>query len=160
MTFDSPEWRKERNCLLLAWMQEDHNAYAFILQLGEVAEVWDDLIDGDPVTPERIHGAFITALFAITGNPFFTANAGYLRPLMLAGTNAWLDSVDLERRGDNWAKVWAYALRDWYMELVPACAFLVGGYDHMRLVSLEAREFFQKETLQEFLDGHHHPISE
>ena len=152
--FDSDEWRAERDAYLLAWMQGNHHARAFVLQMGEVAEVWDDLIDGDHVPAERLHSAFITALFDITGNPFFAAHCNYLRPLMMAGMNAWLDSVDLEKQADSWSKTWAYALRDYYMELVPACAFLVGGFEHMRLVSLEARRFFQAETLEEFRDGH------
>lgn len=153
MKFDSTEWRKERDALLLAWMAGDHNARAFILQMGEVAEVWDDLVDGDDVPVERLHNAFLTALFDISGNPFFSENATYLRPLMMAGVNAWLDSVVLEKRDTGWAQTWAYALRDYYMELIPACAFLVGGFEHMRLVSLEAREFLQAETLEQFLEG-------
>jgi hypothetical protein len=72
---------------------------------------------------------------------------------MFAGLNAWLDSVELEQAEDSWSKTWAYVLRDWYAELVPACAFLVGGFEHMRLVSLEARRFLQAETLEQYLEG-------
>lgn len=151
MKFDSKEWRAERDALLLAWLNGSHDARAFILQMAEVAEVWDDLVDGDEVPRDRLHGAFVTALFDIPANPFFIRHVDYLRPLMLAGMNAWLDSTELERRDDKWAKTWAYALRDYYMELVPACAFLTGGYARMRMVSIEAREFFQAETLEQFL---------
>lgn len=151
--FDSDEWRAERDANLSAWLCGNVDAVNFILQLGEVAEVWDDLIDGDPVPPDRLHSAFITAVFDLSGNPFFNLHRDYLRPLILAGMNAWLDSVVLEAKPDSWSRTWAYALRDYYMELVPACAFLLGGYQHMRRASLEARQFFQAETLEEFLNG-------
>lgn len=153
MKFDSPEWRHERDILLLGWMQGDHHARAFILQIAEIAEVWDDLVDGDPVPQYRLNGAFITAIFDLSGNPFFRKHSDYLRPILLAGINAWLDSTKMEKATDSWSRTWAYALRDWYMELVPACAFLVGGFDHMTVVSMAARAFFQKESLQEYLDG-------
>jgi hypothetical protein len=155
MKFDSPEWRSERDAMLSAWMKGDQSAVRFILQLGDVAELWDDLIDQDKPWPaaDRVNRVFITALFELTGNRFFTENATYLRPLMFAGLNAWLDSVELEQAEDSWSKTWAYVLRDWYAELVPACAFLVGGFEHMRLVSLEARRFLQAETLEQYLEG-------
>lgn len=151
--FDSPEWRTARDSHLRAWLLGNTHAVDFILQLGEVAEVWDDLIDGDPVPPDRLHGAFVTALFELTGNPFFCQHSLYLRPLMMAGMNAWLDSVELEKREDSWSRIWAYSLRDYYMELVPACAMLVGDYNHMRRVSIEVREFFQAETPGDYLNG-------
>lgn len=154
MRFDSPEWRMNRDSHLRVWLMGDTHAMNFILQMAEVAEVWDDLIDGDEVPPDRLHGAFVTALFDITGNPFFCQHSLYLRPLMMAGINAWLDSIQLEKCSDSWSQTWAYTLRDYYMELVPACAMLVGGFDHMRTVSLEARRFFQAETLEEFLNEH------
>lgn len=153
MIFDSPEWRGDRDANLKAWLCGDTHAVNFVLQMAEVAEVWDDLIDGDEVPTDRLHGAFVTAMFDITGNPFFCQHSVYLRPLMMAGINAWLDSVELEKRKDQWSTVWAYALRDFYMELVPACALLLGGFEHMRRVSIEAREFFQAETLEEYANG-------
>jgi hypothetical protein len=154
MKFDSAKWRETRNERLLEWMRGDTDAVDFILQLAEVAEVWDDIIDRDKdFDPDRINRAFVLALLSIPSNPFYVAHGAYLRPLMMAGANAWMDSTELEKHKDGWAKVWAYALRDWYMELIPACANIIGGYAHMRDVSIVTRRFFQAETLQEYLDG-------
>lgn len=156
MTFDSPEWREKRDELLEKWLKYDHGAICFLIDIGQIAEVWDDLIDRDkPVDDEVIIDVFTRLLFDLPTNPFYAQNAAYLRPLLVAGVNAWLDSTVLEKEGTPWATTWAYALRDWYMELVPACAFLIGGFGHMRAVSLEARRFFQAETLEEYRGSAH-----
>lgn len=151
MTFDSPEWREKRDELLGEWLNYNLHARDFLIDIGQIAEVWDDLVDRDkPVDDDTINDLFVRLMFELPTNPFYAANAAYLRPLLMAGVNAWLDSTVLEKEGTPWATTWAYALRDWYMELVPACAFLIGGFEHMRRVSLEARRFFQAETLEEY----------
>lgn len=158
--FDSSEWRAERNAKLLLWMNGHQPAADFILQLGDIAELWDDLLDADKgwPLPSDANRVFVTALFHLPSNPFYRDHFGYLQPLMMAGVNAWLDSTKLEHESSSWSKTWAYALRDWYMELVPACAMLIGGFDHMRAVSLEARRFFQAETLEQYLESRNgHP---
>lgn len=151
--FDSPEWREARDLQLLRWLQGNKDALNFLLTLFNIAEVWDDIIDGDTPDSSEVHQAFMDAMFGLNSNPFYVKHVGHLQPLMLAGINAWLDSTELEKETDTWSQTWAYALRDWYMELVAACAYIVGGFDHMRRISLEARRFFQAETLEEFANG-------
>ena len=154
MIFDSPEWREKRNTLLQEWMMGNQDAVEFLLTVFQAAELWDDIIDGDT---HKAKGAVSTTMLALLvdlpANKFFYENLNTLRTGMLLGINAWKDSVMLEQRSDRWAQCWAYALRDLYMELVPLCAMLIGGYHHMRAISLPAREFFQAETLEEYLDG-------
>lgn len=153
MKFDTPEWREARDKLLLDWTKGDVAAADYLVIIFHVAEIWDDLIDRDkPVTDEQINDLFITLLFDLTGNPFFVQHAGFLRPAMLLGINAWLDSVQYEREGLPELLIRAHILRAWYMELVPLVAFLVGGYEHMRAVSSEARAFFQTEKLSQYLE--------
>lgn len=155
MTFDSPQWREKRDGLLTTWMRGNTDAVDFLLAVFRAAELWDDIIDGDfDKAQAGADHAMLSLLIDLPNNPFFLNNLTALRAGMLVGINAWQDSLVLEKRADSWAKTWAYALRDLYMELVPLCAMLVGGYHHMRNISLEAREFFQAETLQEYLDGH------
>lgn len=154
MIFDSPKWREKRDTLLREWMKGDQAAIDFLRTVFCAAELWDDIIDGDYAkAKEAVSHTMLMLLIDLPANPFYQAHQAELRTGMLLGINAWKDSVMLERRSDRWAKCWAYALRDLYMELVPLCAMLVGGYAHMREVSLPAREFFQAETLEEYLDG-------
>lgn len=153
MIFDSPEWRQARDTKLLTWMLDDNDAVDFLVTMFHIGEVWDDLIDRDkPISDEQINAGFVAALFELTANPFFQRHHHYLRPVMMSGVNGWLDSVHYEKyTSDTHWKHWAFVLRNWYMDIVPACAFLVGGFDHMRFVSLEARKFFQTESLEQYL---------
>lgn len=154
MKFDTPEWRAERDRRLLEWMNGDAQAADLLVTLFHIGEVWDDLIDKDkPVSDDQINEAFVLALFDLSGNPFFARHASFLRPIMLMGMNSWMDSVSYERSGDPHWQVWAFVLRNWYMEMVTACAFLTGGYDHMRNAGKQARAFFQTETLGEYREG-------
>jgi hypothetical protein len=152
LKFDSAEWRESRNAQLLQWMQDDKEAVDFLVTLFSIGEVWDDLIDRDkPITDEQIHQGFIMAIFDLTANPFFAEHASFLRPVMLMGANAWMDSAIYEKQGDEHWYHWSFILRGWYMEMVAMCAFLTGGYDNMRAVGLEARSFFQGETIDEYI---------
>ena len=154
MIFDSQEWRKKRDTLLQEWMMGDQAAIDFLLTVFCATELWDDIIDGDYAkAKEAVSHTMLMLLIDLPANPFYQAHQAELRTGMLLGINAWKDSVMLEQRSDSWSKTWAYALRDLYMELVPLCAMLVGGYHHMRAISLPAREFFQAETFGEYLDG-------
>lgn len=152
MKFDTPEWRDERDRLLLEWMLGTTEAVDFLVTLFHIAEVWDDLIDKDkPVSDDQINEAFVMSLFDLGENPFYARHGAFLRPVMVLGVNAWLDSVNYERHADPHWLTWAFVLRNWYMELVSACAFVVGGFAHMRKVSMEARQFFQSETLEQYM---------
>ena len=150
-TFDSDEWRLLRDEKLRLWLLGDEQAMQCLLMLFHLAELWDDVVDGqlDPaVGASRLAWG---ALCELPSNPFYQRHITFLTPVVQAGANAWMDSVQLEGRDDLHSQVWAYALRDFYMELVPLAAYLVGGFDHMRRVSLEARNFFQAETLADFI---------
>jgi hypothetical protein len=154
MTFDSPKWREQRNKLLDEWMLGNTDAIDFLLIVFNAAELWDDIQDNEfSKVREAAGDTLLTLLIDLPANKFFHENLNTLRTGMLLGVNAWKDSVILEKRSDSWSQTWAYALRDLYMELVPLCAMLVGGYVHMRSISLQAREFFQAETLEEYING-------
>ncbi len=115
--YDSADWRALRNSLLHLWINDVH-AVSFLLTIGNVAEVWDDLIDGDKeVTPDAINRTFMSVLTQLPLNPFFDKYKFQLVPLMVTGINTWQDS-DLLAKGNETDKAMAYVLRDWYVELV------------------------------------------
>lgn len=150
--YDSTEWRALRNSLLHLWVNDIH-AVNFLLTIGNVAEVWDDLIDGDKeVTPDALNRTFMSVLTQLPLNPFFDKHKFQLVPLMVTGINTWQDS-DLLAKGNETDKAMAYVLRDWYVELVMFVVYLLHGYDAMRKVSMEARKFFsQHESLQDYME--------
>lgn len=152
--FDTHDWRVERDKRLHNWMQGNTEAVDFLLTVFYAAELWDDIADGDfAKAREAVDAVMWKLLIDLPGNSFFVAWRHQLQGVMAAGINAWMDSAVLEKKQDSWSTVWAYALRDWYMELVPFCALLVGDHKHMRAVSLEARQFFQAESLEEYRHG-------
>jgi len=141
MEHDSDEWRKSRDEQLLEWVQDPH-AVAYILDLGEVIEVWDDLIDQDkPTTPDRINNTFYILAVKLPQNPFYVAYHRALIPYLEAGYNSWLDSVELEK-GDTQDKMFAYVLRFCLIEWILAVVSITRGRDKMRELSLEIRRFF------------------
>jgi len=150
MIYDSDEWRKFRNRRLRDWVL-DRNAVSFLLDIFQIAEVWDAVIDKDDIPETEVNRAFQSAIFMPT-NPFYMNNFVALQSVMVAGINAWLDSVKLEKENNMTAKAQAYVLRDWYMELINVVIHITRGYGTMRQLSLEIREFFTKhESFENYL---------
>lgn len=149
--FDTQAWRELRNRKLREWVGND-DAVQFILAFAEVCEVWDDLIDKDkPIDDDRINSVFWTLLAEMPLNPFFDRFKANLIPILSTGINAWLDANELEKRGTENDLVFAYVLRDWYMEFVSFVIMLTRGRAYMREVSMEVRRFFtHQETLDEY----------
>lgn len=148
--WDTEDWRAERNQKLTEWFLGDQDAVHCFVMISSAAEVWDDLVDGDvAVTTERISGAFTDLLLRLSGNPFFQAHYGQIAPVLAVAINAWQDAEQLGA-GTETERHWAFVLRNLGLELVPLFAWLLGGFDHMRRVSPEARRFFMHETYDEW----------
>jgi len=148
--FDSEGWRKVRNDKLLEWVGDSH-AVQFILHMGQVAEVWDDLIDRDKdFDDNHIHSAFWALLIELPLNPFFDRFKGQLIPLMTVGINTWLDS-NVMQDGDEEEQIQAYVLRRWLLELSIYVVYLTRGREYAQQHSLEIRKFFTRyETFADF----------
>ncbi|RBO54778.1 hypothetical protein DSD19_04535 [Rhodovulum sp. BSW8] len=149
--FDSEAWRRLRDEKLMEWICDEF-AVQFIVTFSDVCEVFDDLWDGDkPVTRDDLSRTLFNCLAEIPINPFFDRFKQQLVPIIITGINAWLDANALENGNRN-DRVFAYVLRDWYMELIAFVIYLTRGRDHMRRVSLDVREFFtHHETLEEYM---------
>ncbi len=150
--FDTYEWQQLRNAKLAEWLG-DANAIRFITDFSDTCELFDDLIDKDkPISDGHVVRVLFKVLTEMPLNPFFDHYKAQLIPIIVTGINAWLDANDLEHGDDN-DKVFAYVLRDWYMEFVAYIIYLVRGRDYMRAVSLDVRHFFTHyETLGEYLE--------
>lgn len=158
MQWDSKPWREVRDQHLLRWLDGDIDAVATFVMLSTISETYDDLIDGDPVSPEQVHSTFIAATVGLQFNPFYKRWESLIYGAMLAGLNAWLDSLELERREGEASRMHGFYLRNYLYEVLNVCAFAVGGFEHMRSVSMEMREFFTHETYRQW--EHRHVDSE
>jgi hypothetical protein len=150
LEFDTPEWQAVRNAKLHEWVKDPH-AVRFIIDFGDTCELFDDMIDRDkPIEDDHIVRVLFKVLTEIPLNPFFDHYKNQLIPIIVTGINAWLDSNTLENGSDN-DKVFAYVLRDWYMEFVAYVVYLTRGRDYMRDISMDIRQFFtHHETLEEY----------
>jgi len=150
LEFDTPEWQAARNEKLQEWIQDPY-AIRFIVDFADTCELFDDMIDRDkPLEDDHIVRVLFKVLTEIPLNPFFDRFKSQLIPIIVTGINAWLDANTLENGSDN-DKVFAYVLRDWYMEFVAYVVYLTRGRDYMRSISMDIRQFFtHHETLEEY----------
>lgn len=150
LEFDTYEWQQMRNAKLREWVADPY-ATQFILSFADACELFDDLIDKDkPIKDEHVVRVLFSLVTEMPLNPFFDRYKQQLIPILVTGINAWLDANDLERGSQN-DRVFAYVLRDWYMEFVSFVIYLTRGRDYMRSVSLQVRHFFtHHETLEAY----------
>lgn len=120
---------------------DNEDAKAYLWSIARIARIVDDHVDGDHETD--ITRLVAEAMIALPSNAFFLRNASSLVPLQAVALNAWLDSNAWTREGGEKAQQ-ALVLRDYVNELVQMVALILGGWDHMRNVSLTVRNLFFK----------------
>lgn len=124
------------------------NKYAedYLTAFAYVARVFDDLIDKDfPVTDIQICRAFFVLSAELWMNPFFLKHSRLLISLHVASFNAFMDSNIWEKSEERLERVYAHVMKDFSNELLGLTAFLTGGYEHMRRISLQTKELFIEE---------------
>lgn len=94
---------------------DDQNAYDWLVQIIQIALVWDHIVDGDTMDRKRADEAITNVVLQWPVNPFLRNNAPSLVPVMAASVNAWRSGIsrDLD-----------YSV---YRELPAAVAFIIGG---------------------------------
>ena len=153
MEHDSQDWREERNRRLAVWV-DDALAEKWILEFFDFCEMIDDLIDGDPVSSDRVIRALWEAMVDMPGNPFFQAHMNILLPVVHSGINAWLDANALEAKGDSHSLHLSYVMRDSYGMIVQTCIEILHGRAALRARSVDIVTFFGAETFEEYAKGH------
>jgi hypothetical protein len=151
--YDSLAWQKIRNKKLAEWVQDPY-AVDVILDLSELAEVWDDIVDGDnPINKDRVGRLFYRLVAELPFNPFFVKHKAQISPVFVTAMNAWQDANDMERGSDHDDKVRAFTLRFWCVEIIIYVIGLTRGYKVMRSLSAEVRRFFTgHESLDKYLE--------
>ena len=155
LKWDSEAWRAMRNANLKAWMLGNVDAVDTVIGLSTIAETWDDLADGDvKPTVERVNEAFTLALITLQGNVFYKANEALFYSQIVTSVNAWMDANELQGSRVKHERMMAFFLRNIGQEIAQLAAFRVGGWEHMRKVSIEMRRFFFHETFDSWSDRH------
>ena len=83
------------------WFQGNHAAVKYCLDIWDIAQVWDDLIDGDPVSGDEVNQTMLKATAGLQTNPFFIQFASSLTPIWISTFLQWRDSTAIENDPDK-----------------------------------------------------------
>jgi hypothetical protein len=133
------------------WLKGDAAAIEFITGVHAIAEVWDDLIDGDQPSPADINTAFVQALIVLPRNVFYQRNFALLNPVMEAAILDWLTANALEAKGEREGLRTAFVLRCSAMTLTAMAARIIGGWAWAKQVNSEMRS--QGDTWADYVAG-------
>ena len=90
------------------------DAAAWLLDLWDVIQVFDDVADGDTVSREDLHKTIWQCLVKMPSNSFFVANSANLLPVMATAFLKWVasDSAEREGRADARSFMWRASYYD------------------------------------------------
>ena len=132
--------RVRQACGLIAG--QDAAALGYLQSICYAARLMDDAVDADH-GPVDYHRLFHVLLVELPANPFFQAHRAALIALHSVTINAWQDA-DAWLAHSDLRRQHALVFRDYLTELGLLVAYLVGGYDHRRAISLQVRELLFK----------------
>lgn len=72
--------------------------------------------------------------------PFYQEHTDRLHPLVVLITNNYADSIEWASKHEDWRRNWADTLRFAGNEMVTMVAYLCGGMERMRDISLNLRD--------------------
>lgn len=98
-------------------------AVAWLQNLWDVIQVFDDVADKDPIDREDLDRAIFAALVQMPANSFFMAHSAALLPLVATMVLKWKASDDAEREGqaDEKSFVWRAGYYDVVLGIVLLC---------------------------------------
>ena len=151
----SEEWQIANQANKRSWCLGNQHAVDFLNCLFDAVELWDDLIDKDvEIESNHINRVFTSLMFSLPSNPWFMANYTYYQPLVMASINGFHDANEMAKSDKKHLRNLAFHIRNLGIEIHIATAFLIGGFEHMRKVSREIREFYAFETFDEWESSH------
>jgi hypothetical protein len=128
------------------------DAENFIQTLGNIAHVWDDLIDKDRTpTDEEINHCFWQALVELPRNRFYQAHFQELQPLVCIAIQNWMAANTLEKEKRSGDLEIAFIIRSSYINIVIHSALLLGGYEWAKAVTPDLRRFWHDEGFQQYV---------
>lgn len=132
----------------------DPDALGYLMVMSTVFRLWDDLYDQDAeITQESINSVFTALNFDLSKNRFFRQHREVLEAFVFLAWNAWMDSNTWQGNPDKMKGICAWFIRDWCNEIDVLVAWLIGGTEHARKVSLKCREFYLTQLVSRGVDG-------
>ena len=109
----------------------------FLKRWSDYVHAIDDIEDEETTAEFRL-ATFVAALELYT-HPFFLKHGAALKQVVYNCTNLYADAVAWEKSKVEWQRGFADWARHSGAEMVLAVARIVGGWPHMRNISLELR---------------------
>lgn len=132
-------------------MLGDMDAVGLVMSVVKIADVWDNLIDGDKtVSKEEINEAFWLACIDIPRNPVFRKYQLDITTVFSTGIINWFVANQLQE-GDEHAKQIAHVTRYSIADVSLYLATAIGGPQWAAKVGPELRLRSQKDKLENFL---------
>ena len=144
----------DREFLMFAF-KNDANALDYALMIAKIADVWDNLIDGDkPVSSGKINQAFRWLAVDIPRNPFFRAYSDTLLPVIESGILNWMIANRMEEdAGNTRALEIAHVIRYSIADVLLIVARICGGAEWAIEVGPELRMRSQRSDFKEYIDS-------
>ena len=123
----------------------NRDAWEYLSIIAKSSRLIDDMVDEhEQWKREDTYRLAQLLLIELPANNFFHQNKAALLSQHVTSLNAWIDSNDwMVEEGAR--RNYALVIRDQLTELALAVAYLTGGSDNLRKVSLQVRELFLKE---------------
>lgn len=123
---------------LLEFVRGDREAFAFLMDVYDIVEIWDDLIDKDkPVDDVVLNATFYRALITLPRNPFYHKHFLDLNPVFEAAILDWYTANALEKTGVTEHLYTSYGLRRGVQMLAIMAARIIGGVEWANKVSFD-----------------------
>ena len=138
--------KKINEVLIPSCCNGNKSAEAYLRRIFFLIRTLDDLEDGDVETSKAdIFKSYFILLGDFQTNSFYREHQDKLNAAHIIGYNAWLDANQWLNEKNKLKNMYAHVFRDTICEIIPLVAFLTGGWNSMRKISLEMRTVFLKE---------------
>lgn len=149
--YDSDDWRKQRDEILLGWLDGDRSALDFILVLSNFVEFIDDVVDQDKeLGIGRATVVMADVLCHLPFNSFFQAHNREFRGMIMSAIVAWTASEELKRSTDETNQALAFALRDQIISITHTAVAIKRGFDFAQSISKHIYALTRNDTFSEY----------
>jgi len=121
----------------------DRPAEQFLLRIAEIARGLDDVCDADHGRVD-VAGLAHQMMFDLPASGFYHKHLTQLLPVISMALNAWADANAWERDKEAVKRTHAFVIREEVINVALTVARILGGWGHMRAVSLKVREICLK----------------
>lgn len=133
--------------LMLMVANGDAAAFQWMWDFWCFTHAIDDLVDKDvPSDCARFAESLAKFVTALSINPFYLRNAFNLHPLIISACNRWVDGDRLKSSQNERDRIYSEVVRCGDIDIYLHIAYLIGGWEHMRMCSEKARLYDKVEA--------------